>query len=101
MDIKELDGIIEEKTEQMIKEKGLRYANAVNCASLISAIILGANEEDEETTKFFDDFLDKILIGVGEECSKDAMGIVDIMFEIDMDVSIYEAADKYFEGLKQ
>ena len=85
----------------MIKEKGLRYANAVTCASLISAIILGANEEDEETTKMFDDFLDKILIGVGEECSRDAMGIVDIMFEIDMDVSIYEAADKYFEGLKQ
>ena len=100
MDIKELDVIIEEKTEQIIKEKGLRYANAVNCASLISAIILGANEEDEETTKFFDDFLNKILIGVGEECSRDAMGIVDIMFEIDTDVSIYEAADKYFEGLK-
>ena len=101
MDIEKLDGIIEEKTEQMIKEKGLRYANAVNCASLISAIILVINNEDEfETTKFFDDFLDKILIGVGEECSRDAMGIVDIMFEIDMDVSIYEAADKYFEGLK-
>lgn len=100
MDIEKLDGIIEEKTDQMIKEKGLRYANAVICASLISAIILGANEEDEETTKFFDDFLDKMLIGVGKECSKDAMGIVDIMFEIDMDVSIYEAADKYFEGLK-
>lgn len=100
MDIEKLDRIIEEKTEQMIKEKGLRYANAVICASLISAIILGANEEDEETTKFFDDFLDKILISVGKECSRDAMGIVDIMFEIDMDVSIYEAADKYFEGIK-
>ena len=101
MGIEKLDGIIEEKTEQMIKEKGLRYANAVNCASLISAIILVIKDEDEfETTKFFDDFLDKILIGVGEECSRDAMGIVDIMFEIDMDVSIYEAADKYFEGLK-
>ena len=101
MDIKELDGIIEEKTEQMIKEKGLRYANAVICASLISAIILGTNEEDEETTKIFHDVVAKILIGVGEECTRDAMGIVDIMFEIDMDVSIYEAADKYFEGLKQ
>ena len=100
MGIDNSDGITEDKTEQMIKEKGLRYANAVICASLISAIILGANEEDEETTKFFDDFLDKILIGVGKECSRDAMGIVDIMFEIDMDVSIYEAADKYFEGLK-
>ena len=100
MDIEKLDRIIEEKTEQMIKEKGLRYANAVACASFISAIILVANDEDEETTKFFDNFLDKMLIGVDKECSRDAMGIVDIMFEIDMDVSIYEAADKYFEGLK-
>ena len=62
MDIEKLDGIIEEKTEQMIKEKGLRYANAVICASLISAIILGANDEDEETTKFFDDFLKYSLV---------------------------------------
>lgn len=94
-----IDQKVIEKSRELAKEKGERYATGVFIAAAAASIVL-SEEDDRAVERQIND----LTTGFSEQNYVDAMGILGIAFSekgLEYNLSIFEAADMYFANPKE